>query len=264
MPSVTKTVAAGSLSGIPAWMVTGSRLGEKCRRGPQNWSFCIAVLFSVAFTCVPTFGGNAAPDRPPFCRRTAQDFIVRLETTLGVIDVKLYGVRAPITVCNFLEYVTAGHFNGGQFFRTVRPDNQKSERVPIDVVQADIRSGASRFRPIRLERTSETGLLHTDGVISMARDAPDDATSSFFIVIGAQPELDAGGTRNADRQGFAAFGQVIQGMAVVRHIWAAPAAGETLSPPIAIARAFILKPKAECDGSASPDVLVSARIESAH
>jgi peptidyl-prolyl cis-trans isomerase A (cyclophilin A) len=71
----------------------------------------------------------------------------------------------------------------------------------------------------------------------MARDGPDTATSDFFICIGDQPELDFGGRRNPDGQGFAAFGRVIRGMEVVRAIQLAPAAGQSLTPPVIIRRA---------------------------
>jgi peptidyl-prolyl cis-trans isomerase A (cyclophilin A) len=90
------------------------------------------------------------------------------------------------------------------------------------------------FPPIKLERTNKTGLAHKDGTISMARDGPDTATADFFICIGDQPELDFGGRRNPDGQGFAAFGKVVQGMAVVKKIQAAPAKEQKLTPPVKI------------------------------
>ena len=52
----------------------------------------------------------------------------------------------------------------------------------------------------------------------MARAEPGTASTEFFICIGDQPELDFGGKRNPDGQGFAAFGKVIKGMKVVREI----------------------------------------------
>ncbi len=73
----------------------------------------------------------------------------------------------------------------------------------------------------------------------MARDAPNTATSEFFICVGDQPNLDYGGHRNPDGQGFAAFGQVTRGLDVIRRIQRSPASGETLSPPITIYRARI-------------------------
>ena len=65
---------------------------------------------------------------------------------------------------------------------------------------------------------------------------PDTATSDFFICIGDQPELDYGGKRNPDGQGFAAFGLVTRGMDVVKKIQQAPAEGQKLTPPVRILR----------------------------
>ena len=72
----------------------------------------------------------------------------------------------------------------------------------------------------------------------MARDGPDTAQDNFVICIGDQPELDFGGKRNPDGQGFAAFGKVIRGMDVVRKIHQMPAEGQLLKPPIRIQGAF--------------------------
>ncbi|MFX6040711.1 peptidylprolyl isomerase, partial [Acinetobacter baumannii] len=78
---------------------------------------------------------------------------------------------------------------------------------------------APPLRPaIAHETTKQTGLRHRDGTVSMARGAPGTATAEFFICLGDQPELDFGGRRNPDGQGFAAFGQVVQGMGVVRAL----------------------------------------------
>ena len=169
----------------------------------------------------------------------AQAVLVRIQTELGDIDVEVDTARAPITAANFLKYVDAGHYNGGRFHRTVKLDNQPDRAVRIEVVQAGIDPAKKRAElpPISLERTSETGLSHKDGAISMARAEPDSAKSDFFICIGDQPSLDYGGQRNPDGQGFAAFGRVTRGMDVVRKIQQAPADGQELKPPVAIIRA---------------------------
>ena len=93
------------------------------------------------------------------------------------------------------------------------------------------------FPPIKLETTKATKLGHKDGTVSMARAEPDTATSDFFICVGDQPELDFGGKRNPDGQGFAAFGKVVKGMDVVKAIQAAKADGQKLDPPVAITSA---------------------------
>ncbi len=168
----------------------------------------------------------------------AQDTVrVRIETEAGSMIAELYARPAPITVANFLGYVDGGYYTNGRFHRTVRADNQPDNAVKIAVIQAAADSTARRkFPPVALERTNATGLLHLDGVLSMARGGPDTATHEFFICIGAQPELDFGGKRNADGQGFAAFGKVIEGMDVARRINGMAAQGQSLRPPVRILR----------------------------
>lgn len=168
--------------------------------------------------------------------------IVALFTSAGEIDINVDRVHAPKTSANFLAYVRRGAFDHGVFFRTVltHPDNQPHNRTKIDVIQADNRPGFVSSKPVAFESTSETGLRHLDGTVSMARDrALNTATTNFFICIGPQPALDDTGQRAADRRGFAAFGQVVHGMDVVRKIHDAPHHDQTLTPPIVIERAVI-------------------------
>jgi peptidyl-prolyl cis-trans isomerase A (cyclophilin A) len=111
--------------------------------------------------------------------------------------------------------------------------------VKIQVIQAAANPAKSNefAAPIRLERTRDTGLKHLDGTISMARLGPDTAQNNIFICVGDQPELDFGGKRNPDGQGFAAFGKVTKGMDVVRRIQSSPANGQNLTPAVRIQRA---------------------------
>ena len=160
---------------------------------------------------------------------------VVIRTALGDIEVEIDTIHAPVTSANFLRYVDLGFYRFGRFHRTVRADNQPTDKVKIAVIQAGLDSlRVKDFPPIKLERTRTTGLLHKSGTISMARDGPDTATSDFFLCIGDQPELDFGGKRNPDGQGFAAFGRVVLGMDVVNRIHGSPAHGQSLEPPVAI------------------------------
>lgn len=180
-------------------------------------------------------------------RAQAKPVRVLVQTELGDIVVEVDQARAPATAANFLRYVDAGHYNGGTWHRTVKMDNQPESPVKIEVIQAGVNPEFAKagFPAIPIERTRDTGLLHKDGVISMARGAPDSATSGWFICINDQPSLDFGGARNPDGQGFAAFGRVVSGMDVVRKIQQAPSStdrttnteAQRLTPPIKIIRA---------------------------
>jgi peptidyl-prolyl cis-trans isomerase A (cyclophilin A) len=147
---------------------------------------------------------------------------VRLETTLGTIDLAVDVAHAPITAKNFLRYVDAGWYNGAGFYRVTRPDNYAAlppNRPMMNIIQGGRQGNEQpRFDPIPLERTSVTGLTHVAGTLSMARGTPDSATTEFFILLDDQPSLDFGGHRFDDAQGAAAFGRVVAGLDVVRTI----------------------------------------------
>jgi peptidyl-prolyl cis-trans isomerase A (cyclophilin A) len=174
----------------------------------------------------------------PFLETKATPVRVLIQTEKGDIEVELNAAEAPITVANFLKYVDGKFYDGGRFHRTVKPDNQPDNKIKIEVIQGGINPDKTKqeFPTIKLERTRDTKLSHKDGTISMARDEPDTATSDFFICIGDQPELDFGGKRNPDGQGFAAFGRVVKSMEVVKKIQAAKTDGQTLTPPVKILR----------------------------
>jgi peptidyl-prolyl cis-trans isomerase A (cyclophilin A) len=168
--------------------------------------------------------------------------IVRVETSLGNIDIAVDGEHAPVTAANFLKYIDAGLYNGGRFHRATRPDNyapQLPERPPMQIIQAGINPDRRKdgFPPIPLERTTATGLKHVAGTVSMARAAAaDSATSDFFICLDDEPSLDFGSKRYEDGQGFAAFGRVVKGMDVVRRIQQQPVKAQALDPPVPITR----------------------------
>jgi len=171
---------------------------------------------------------------------------IAMTTTAGEIEISLFADKAPATVANFLRYVDAGLYGGGTFYRTVNPANDRNPK-PITVIQGGLLRDPPAFPPIAIETTKETGLRHRDGMLSMARMVPGwstpDASSEFFICVGDNPVLDAGGGRTADGLGFAAFGQVTKGMEIVRTIHGMktstaqePAywAGQLLDKPVAI------------------------------
>lgn len=185
----------------------------------QGKILAIAVFFSVVFM-------GFAEDDPK----------VLIKTELGSITLEIYEKDAPLTAANFFKYVDNNLFDGGSFYRVVTMENQPNNDVKIEVIQGGLGFGEreERFPLIEHETTKRTGIKHKDGVISMARNEPGSASSEIFICINDQPELDFGGKRNPDGQGFAAFGKVIDGMDVVRQIQKQPAEGQMLNPKIKI------------------------------
>jgi peptidyl-prolyl cis-trans isomerase A (cyclophilin A) len=150
---------------------------------------------------------------------------VQIVTRLGKIQLQLDMRHAPISAGNFLEFVDKGLFAGTQFYRSVHPENDQN-RSKISVLQGGVVDKEKFLPPIAHETTQKTGLHHVDGTLSVGRLAPGTGSAgAFFICIGAQPELDFGGHRNPDGQGFAAFGCVTHGMELVRTIWNRPTDG---------------------------------------
>lgn len=127
---------------------------------------------------------------------------VVIETTMGDVTAEIYAGTAPITAENFLSYTDDEVFDGGSFYRSVRMNNQPGDSVRIEVIQAgpDVSRNGQLRDAIPLERTSMTGLRHVDG------------------------------------QGFAVFGQVVDGMDVVRTIQRQPVEAQQLREPVRIVR----------------------------
>ncbi|MEL7563417.1 MAG: peptidylprolyl isomerase [Dehalobacterium sp.] len=182
---------------------------------------------------------------------------VYILTELGEIIVEVFESQAPRTSSHFLKYVDEGYYNGATFYRTVRSaDNQPQNKVKIDVIEGgyyneyydqalkvDMVEGKpydeskGRLGPhprIMLEPTSETGIKHLDGTVTLGRTTPEMVDDSLVICIGDQPELDAGGRRHEDGLGFPAFGRVVEGMDLVRCIYGMNAEGQKLIPEVKI------------------------------
>jgi peptidyl-prolyl cis-trans isomerase A (cyclophilin A) len=164
---------------------------------------------------------------------------VRFTTELGDFEAVIFTDKAPLTAGNFMAYVDSGRYNSHAcLYRVVRLDNQPGKKSKIEVVQGGFYEDSLiekyQFCPIRHETTKESGVLHKDGVLSMARIEPGTASSEFFICVGDQPELDFGGKRNPDGQGFAAFGKVTSGMEIVRKIQLMKDTGQYLLRPVII------------------------------
>ena len=159
-----------------------------------------------------------------------------IQTKFGDIEVELYPDKAPKSVAAFLSYVDLGYYKSSSFYRVLKEENQPSAAFKTELIQGGIwQTGKPKNLPgIPHETTQQTGLLHLDGTISLARTLPGTATTEFFICVGDQPAYNYGGDANPDKQGYAAFGRVVKGMNVVRKIRQQPENGESFNPIIDI------------------------------
>lgn len=166
---------------------------------------------------------SAQPPAPPAPAPAVADVRVALETDAGRIVVAVHVGKAPVTARNFLRYVDQKRLDGTSFYRGVGS-------ADYGFVQGGAQNDPKRILPpIAHEPTSQTGLVHDEGALSMARYAPGTANGDFFIVLGAMPAMDAHPEAAGDNQGFAVFAHVVEGMDIVRTILAmpkSPTAGE--------------------------------------
>lgn len=197
------------------------------------------ALASAAFAQEQPAPPSAPADQP-------ETVLVVLETTMGDITAAIETERAPITAANFLRYVDEGRFDGTVFYRAMPLDWGEQ---PNGLIQAGTQHDPERvLPPIAHEPTSETGVTHVRGALSMARNAPGTATGDFSIMLQEQPGMDADPTSDDPelRAGYAAFGHVVEGMNVVEAIHAAPTdpnkgegwlRGQMLADPVEIVEA---------------------------
>ncbi len=144
--------------------------------------------------------------------------LIVMDTRFGRITAELDALRAPVTSAHFLSLIRNGLLRDACFYRVVHRSNTPGTLPTIDVIQGGLGfERAGTLPAVRHEPTSETGLAHRTGTLSLAR-GQQDATGEFFICLDEHPVLDAGGTEGPGSAGFAAFGQVIGGMDVVRTI----------------------------------------------
>lgn len=163
---------------------------------------------------------------------------IEIQTNAGSIEVELYMDKAPVSAGAFLSYIDSGFYKNAAFYRVLNEDNQPTDAFKAALIQGGIwRTNHKLFASlhgIKHETTSQTGILHKDVTISLARQEPGTATTEFFICIGDQPGFDYGGENNLDKQGYAAFGKVIKGMNVIKIIYSRPEDDEAFTPPVII------------------------------
>lgn len=209
----------------------------------RRFALVAAPLLFALLTGATAPKRRAAPPPPPVSAPLGDTVRVAITTELGPIELDLDHAHAPKTVENFVRYVDLKRFDGMTFYRAM---HLAWGDQPNGLIQAGLVGDPRKvLPPVEHEPTSQTGILHKAGAISMARFAPGTARADFSILLADLPQLDANpAAPDADGQaGFAAFGHVVAGMDVVRRIWDAPLSptkgegplkGQLLEPPIKV------------------------------
>jgi cyclophilin family peptidyl-prolyl cis-trans isomerase len=197
----------------------------------------VVPLAVIALAACP----SAQEDAPPATAETAPPAATRdtvvLETSRGAIVLELDPTKAPETVANFLKHVRAGFYNGLIFHR-IEPNFV----IQAGAVTEDAGQRTSTIFPLRNE--AQNGLKNLRGTVAMARTGdPHSATSEFFINLKDNAGLDYTAP-TIEGWGYAVFGRVIDGMAVVDAIAATPTTRRGVyrtypTQPTAITRASV-------------------------
>ena len=135
---------------------------------------------------------------------------IAMKTSLGTITVALWAEKAPKTVANFLRYVDEGFYDGTIFHRVIDGFMIQGGGMTPDM------ESKTTHEPIVNEASSE--LKNDRGTIAMARtQVVNSATSQFFINVADNAFLNHT-AKTPQGFGYAAFGEVIDGMDVVDRI----------------------------------------------
>lgn len=164
---------------------------------------------------------------------------IDIQTYYGDIIVELYPEKAPKTVAAFLSYVDSGYFKNTSFYRVLKKEDQAMNVDKAELIQGGLWQTNYKLQKtipgIPLETTKQTGILHKEGVISLARNEdPNSGNTEFFITLDDEPDYDYGGDASPDKQGYTTFGKVIGGMQYVKQIHQQPDFETNFRPPIKI------------------------------
>jgi peptidyl-prolyl cis-trans isomerase A (cyclophilin A) len=170
----------------------------------------LALILAALLSIAPASAQTSAPPADP------ADVRVTMLTEQGPVVLAVHSGKAPVTAANFLKYVDQKRLDGTAFYRGVGA-------ADYGFVQGGAQNDPKRILPpIAHEPTTQTGLVHDEGALSMARYAPGSATGDFFVVLGRMPSMDAHPDAPGDNQGFAVFAHVVEGLDVIKAILIAP------------------------------------------
>ncbi len=168
----------------------------------------ILILGLAVFCCSAAMAGETGAKNPQML----------IETSMGNIKLELFAKEAPLSVKNFLDYASSGHYSGTVFHRV----------IPGFMIQGGGLTAELQPKPTKapIKNEASNGLKNDRGTVAMARTAnPDSATSQFFINVVDNENLNR---PKPDGAGYTVFGKVIDGMDVVDKIAATPTSNKNM------------------------------------
>ena len=185
----------------------------------------LALAGLMMLTLITTTGSTARAER--------SNPLVKLETSLGEITLELYPDKAPATVANFLAYVKDGFFNGTIFHRV----------IPTFLIQGGGFDAQMNQKPTKapIKNEADNGLKNEPYTVAMARtNVPDSATAQFFINAGDNQFLNHT-AKTPQGWGYAVFGKVVKGQAVVDKIKAVATTNKGMHQNVPVEPVTIIK-----------------------
>ena len=199
-PGLQKSMSPGALKSA----CTPLRLHLKITPMKRRLALISLALFPVLASCEPTKEAEK-----PAAPTTSKAPKVRLKTSKGDIVVELNAEKAPVTVANFLGYVNKKQYDGTVFHRVIDGFMIQGGGFKLDgknLVEKETGKG--------IINEGKNGLKNDRGTIAMARTSdPNSATAQFFINV-----VDNNMLNFPSNGGYAVFGKVVEGMAVVDKI----------------------------------------------
>ena len=208
----------------------------------------LAIVIAVSMATAASAQTAKKPAIPPKpLNKALGNVLIEVNTSAGLMVFLLNREKAPITANNFYKYATTARFNGTSFYRRVQTPGTTDKGF----IQGGTTDPKRVLPPIAHEPTTLTGLSHVDGALSAPRWAPGTARGDFTIMSGDAKWMDADPKAAGDNQGYAVFGQVVEGMDIVKKILVAPVSatkgegvmrGQMLEPQVKIISMKLMPP----------------------
>ncbi len=150
---------------------------------------------------------------PPMVIDPAKTYTATVTTDKGTFKVNLFASAAPLAVNSFVFLARDGWFNGVTFHRV----------LPGFVAQGGDPSGSGFGGPgYTFINENSSAVFDREGLLAMANSGADTNGSQFFITYAAVEDLNGG---------YTIFGEVVEGMDVVKSLTARdPSQGGNLPP----------------------------------